>query len=172
MSLADFQTRSLPNFVIYCDLAHGFDELLVMADSRFNRDARNYYGSPSADPALPVTWTVYRTLQVNTVTTNSQAQAHDEQVIKARKTTFKPSGNTWEYKDSLSVYCPKCELKALSVDKTDLALWLDPLIDSGTIQTGNKGDYLLSVASVWEQFEGISSEVLKEAVNKRTKRLK
>lgn len=172
MSLADYQAKALPNFVLYCDMAHGFDELLVMADSRFNRNARNYYSSESADPELPVSWTVYRTLQVNNVTTVSQAEGYDEKVIKARKSTFKPSGNSWEYKDSVSVYCPKCDLKALAIDKQDFALWLDPLIDSGDIETGSKGDFLVSLASVWQQFEGIDKDLLKDKLKQRARRLK
>ena len=177
MSLTDYQAKALPNFVLFCDMAHGFDELLVMADSRFNRNARNYYGSESADPELPVSWTVYRTLQVNNVTTVSQAESYGEKVIKARKTNFSPTKegkpiNSWEYKDSVSVFCPKCELPALSIDKKDFALWLDPLIDSGDIETGNKGDLLVSLASVWQQFEGVDQTTLRDAMTLRANSLK
>lgn len=162
MSLADYQAKALPNLVFYCDLSHGFDELLVMADSRFISNAKSYYfGAESADPEMPASWTVYRTLQVTVSETVELADGTQEMVTRLRQTTFKPSRRTWEYADSISFYCRACGLKPLKIDKSNLALWLDPLIESGTLSTGSSGDFLVSLASVWQQFEGIEKDALR-----------
>lgn len=168
MTLDEAQPSPLPNLVFYCDLSHSFAELLVMADSRFNAQATNRYESGSAEPNSQG-FAVYRTLQVERDRTRKQRSTHAEQIYLNRKTSFRPTGNTWEYGDRIKFTCNRCELKDLTVDKRDLASWLDPLISAEQLETGSKGDYLVSLASVWHHFTGIDRELLVRGISAKRK---
>lgn len=170
VTLDETQPSSLPNLVFYCDLSHSFAELLVMADSRFNAQAINRYESGSAEPSSQG-FAVYRTLQVGSLTERPDSTGESVIVSKGSRLTFRPKDNTWEYGDRIKFTCRRCELKDLTVDKRDLALWLDPLISSEQLETGSKGDYLVSLASVWHQFKGIDRELLVRGISAKRKRL-
>lgn len=169
MALADYEVTPLPGLVFFCDLSHPFSELLTMGDSRHDPDSRGHYiDNKQANQNDKPSFLVYRTKFTGfTKFTDKQLASHAEPITKPKASHMRPTGNTWEFSDSVTFYCAKCDLKSLSVSKKNLADWLDPLIDQERLKLGKQNDYLVSLSDVWAQFEGLDNTTLKSAIKQR-----